>query len=356
MKKLEIIGLMSGTSLDGLDVAHVLFEHENNKWKFKLLKAETYSYSNDFYSTLTNSTSLNVPDFLMLDKRIGRVFAEMVNDFIAKNNIERKNINAIASHGHTTFHQPQNGFTSQIGCGDTLSFLTNIPVINDFRTKDVIAGGQGAPLVPIGDLLLFQNLADSFLNLGGIANISFEFDNKMTAFDICPANLPLNKLVTKLNLEFDKDGEIAKSGIVQEKLLDQLNQLSFYTQTSPKSLGTEWMESEFYPLIDFDSSIENNLKTIVEHEAFQIASVLNQNELKSVLITGGGAKNRYLIERLKHFFKGEIILPNKNIIEFKEAIIFAFLGALYLEKQTNCISSVTGASKNVIGGVYHIPN
>ena len=355
MRSYEIIGLMSGTSLDGLDIAHVLFELDNNKWKFKLLKAETYTYSNEFYTALSNSTSLNVPDFLMLDKRIGRVFAEMVNDFISKNNIERKNINAIASHGHTTFHQPQNGFTSQIGCGDTISFLTNIPVINDFRTKDVIAGGQGAPLVPIGDLLLFKNLAESFLNLGGIANISFETNGVMTAFDICPANLPLNKLVAKLNLEFDKDGKIARSGTVQENLFDQLNQLSFYTQTSPKSLGTEWMESEFYPIIDFDSSIENNLKTIVEHEAFQIASVLNQNELKSVLITGGGAKNSYLIERLKHFFKGEIILPNKDVIEFKEAIIFAFLGALYLEKQTNCISTVTGASKNVKGGVYHLP-
>ena len=356
MKKLEIIGLMSGTSMDGLDIAHVLFEQENNKWKFKLLKSKTYPYTTEFHNALSSATSLNVPEFLMLDKRIGKIFAEMVNDFISKNDIERKNISAIASHGHTTFHQPQNGFTSQIGCGDTLSFLTNIPVINDFRTKDVIAGGQGAPLVPIGDLLLFQNLAESFLNLGGIANISFEVNNTMSAFDICPANLPLNKLVAKLNLEFDQGGEIAKSGIVQEKLLKELNQLSFYSQTSPKSLGTEWMESEFYPLINFETSIENNLATIIEHEANQIASVLNQNSLKSVLITGGGAKNSYLIERLKHYFKGEIILPHKDVIEFKESIIFAFLGVLYLEKQTNCISSVTGASKNVIGGVYHIPN
>ena len=356
MKKFELIGLMSGTSLDGLDIAHVLFELNDNKWNFSLLKAKTYAYTTEFYNVLTNATSLNVPDFLMLDKRIGRVFAEMVNDFISKNDIDRKNINAIASHGHTTFHQPQNGFTAQIGCGDTLSFLTNIPVINDFRTKDVIAGGQGAPLVPIGDLLLFQNLAESFLNLGGIANISFEINNQMSAFDICPANLPLNKLVAKLNLEYDQDGEIAKSGIVQEKLLEELNQLSFYSQVSPKSLGTEWMESDFYPLINFDDSIENNLATIIEHEAYQIASVLNKNTLKSVLITGGGAKNTYLIERLKHYFKGKIILPSKEVIEFKEAIIFAFLGALYLEKQANCISSVTGASKNVIGGVYHIPN
>ncbi len=353
---MEVIGLMSGTSMDGLDIAHVLFELENNVWKFNLVNAETYSYTEVFYNELQNATSLNVPDFLMLDKKIGKIFGEMVNDFISKYAIERKNISAIASHGHTTFHQPQNGFTSQIGCGDTISFLTNIPVINDFRTKDVIAGGQGAPLVPIGDLLLFQNLADSFLNLGGIANISFQQDNKMTAFDICPANLPLNKLVAQLNLEFDKDGEIAKSGMVQEDLLEKFNQLSFYGQDAPKSLGTEWLESQFYPLLNFDSSIENNLATIIEHEAIQIASILNKNDLKSVLITGGGAKNAYLIERLKHYFKGEVIIPSKDVIEFKEAIIFAFLGALYLEKQSNCISSVTGASKNVIGGVYHIPN
>jgi len=357
MRNYEIIGLMSGTSMDGLDIAHLKFElNPENKWDFTLINSETAEYSSEFLKKLSNATQLNVPDFLQLDKEIGKVFGEMVNNFIVKNNIDTTLINAIASHGHTTFHQPENGFTSQIGCGSTIAFITNIPVINDFRTKDVIAGGQGAPLVPIGDLLLFQNQADSFLNLGGIANISFLKDTKMIAFDICPANLPLNKLVVNLGFTYDKNGEIAEKGKVELDLLKQLNALPYYTQNYPKSLGTEWLETYFNPLIHFDSNIENTLATVVEHEAIQIANVLNENNLTSVFITGGGAKNSFIIKRIKFYFKGEIIIPSTNSIDFKEAIIFAFLGALYLEKTPNTISSVTGAYRNVVGGVYHIPN
>lgn len=356
MRKSEIIGLMSGTSMDGLDIAHVEFEMNNqNQWTFKLLHAETLSYSPSFISELNKAKTINVPEFLILDKRIGSVFGEMVNKFIEKNNIDKSKIIAIASHGHTTYHQPERGFTSQIGCGDTLSFITKIPVINDFRTKDVVAGGQGAPLVPIGDLLLFQTLAESFLNLGGIANISYKLNGRMIAFDICPANLPLNKLVSKLGYTYDKDGVISKSGIINENLLVKLNNLNFYSQLPPKSLGTEWLEQHFNPLINFNSEIENNLATIIEHEAYQISKVLNSNKLKSVMITGGGANNCYLIDRIKHYFDGDIVIPSENIIEFKEAIIFAFLGQLYLNRLENTLSSVTGASRNVIGGVYHIP-
>lgn len=357
MKKYEIIGLMSGTSMDGLDIVHVRFhEKTTENWEYELLSAETFPYSDEIITQLSAATQLNIPKFLQLDKVLGHLFGEMVNQFIKKNKIEKTSIDAIASHGHTTFHQPHNGFTSQIGCGSSLSFITGINVINDFRTKDVIAGGQGAPLVPIGDLLLFNSLAESFLNIGGIANISFVKDNKMVAFDICPGNLPLNKLAINKGMAYDKNGELASAGEINFFLLDLLNSLEYYSQDYPKSLGTEWIELHFYPLIKFDKDIENNLRTVIEHEASQIANTLNQNNLKSVLISGGGAKNNFFIDRIKHYYKGEVIIPSEQIVDFKEAIIFSLLGARYLANKTNTISSVTGAERNVIGGVLHIPN
>lgn len=357
MRKYEIIGLMSGTSMDGLDIVHVRFDqNDSNNWSFELLHAETINYDDELVSLLSTATQLNVPHFLQLDKRLGKVFGEMVNTFIQKNKIKKSDIDAIASHGHTTHHQPHLGFTSQIGCGATLSFITELPVINDFRTKDVIAGGQGAPLVPIGDLLLFNSQADSFLNIGGIANISFIQNGEMIAYDICPGNLPLNKLAVSKGMTYDKNGELAASGEINFFLLDLLNSLEFYSETNPKSLGTEWLELHFYPLIKFDKDIENNLRTVIEHEASQLANALNQNNLKSVFMTGGGVKNKFFIDRIKHYYKGEIIIPSEEIIDFKEAIIFALLGALYLAKETNTIATVTGASKNVIGGVLHLPD
>ena len=357
MRNYELIGLMSGTSMDGLDLVHVQFEiNELNEWNYRLLAAETIPYPQEIIDQLTQCTQLNVPLFLQLDKQIGSIFGEMVNSFIQKNKIEKSTIDAIASHGHTTFHQPDNGFTCQIGCGSSISYITDIPVINDFRSKDVIAGGQGAPLVPKGDLLLFNSLADSFLNIGGIANISFSKDDKMYAYDISPGNLPLNKLALSKGMTYDKNGELASSGEINFFLLDLLNSLEYYAQPSPKSLGTEWLTQNFYPLIKFDRDIENNLRTIIEHEAIQISNALNNNNLKSVFITGGGAKNKFLIERIKHYYKGEIIIPSDQIIDFKEAIIFALLGALYLAEETNTLASVTGASQNVRGGVLHVPN
>lgn len=357
MRNYELIGLMSGTSMDGLDLVHVQFDiNELNEWNYRLLAAETIPYPQEIIDQLTHCTELNVPLFLQLDKQMGSIFGEMVNSFIQKNKIEKSTIDAIASHGHTTFHQPDNGFTCQIGCGSSISYITDIPVINDFRSKDVIAGGQGAPLVPKGDLLLFNSLADSFLNIGGIANISFSKDDKMYAYDISPGNLPLNKLALSKGMTYDKNGELASSGEINFFLLDLLNSLEYYAQPSPKSLGTEWLTQNFYPLIKFDRDIENNLRTIIEHEAIQISNTLNNNNLKSVFITGGGAKNKFLIERIKHYYKGEIIIPSDQIIDFKEAIIFALLGALYLSEETNTLASVTGASQNVRGGVLHVPN
>jgi anhydro-N-acetylmuramic acid kinase len=354
MTELEIIGLMSGTSLDGLDVAHVQFINFGNQKEFKLLNYKTFHYESEFINELQSAPNLSIVELLKLDKKIGKEFAQCVNEFINEFQIERKNIDAIASHGQTILHQPANGFTLQIGCGSTIAFHTQLPVINDFRTMDVVAGGQGAPLVPVGDFDLFSSEADSFLNLGGFANISLKNNGKIVAFDICPANLPFNELVKNIGLNYDKDGEIARKGLVNNDLLIKLNELGYYSKSAPKSLGTEWLVKYFYPILNsYNLTIEDKLATVSEHLAHQIANVISKNNLRKVLATGGGVKNSFLIERIQSLTENALQFPEESVSDFKEAIIFAYLGALFLWDKPNCVSSVTGAKTNVIGGCLH---
>ena len=353
--KLQIIGLMSGTSLDGLDIAYSSFKFQDNQVEFKLLNCETTSYDAKLLAEINKYYSLSVPEMLILDKKIGRFYAEKVNEFIEKNKLEKNLIDVIACHGQTIFHQPNKGFTYQIGCGSTLAYHTGIKVVNDFRTRDVIAGGQGAPLVPIGDFNLFSKQAESFLNIGGFTNISFKKENEIRAFDICPGNLPLNLLANKLGFAFDRNGEIAKTGKIISELLQKLNSIEFYQMYPPKSLGTEWLEDQFYKFLVAEFEPKDLLRTIVEHLAIQISTVFKNEKLASVLITGGGAKNNFLIERIKDNFDGQIIIPELKIIDFKEAIVFAYLGALYLRNEPTTLTSVTGAERQVCSGVLHIP-
>lgn len=355
MSTQEIIGLMSGTSLDGLDIVHIQFVTDKQEIKFELKNYTNIPYPEEIVQELQSVHQLGIQSIYLLDKKIGKFYADCINLFIKNKNIDRKNIELIASHGQTIFHQPKLGYTVQIGCGDTIAFHTGIKVVNDFRTKDVIAGGQGAPLVPIGDFDLFGNKADAFLNIGGFTNISYKKNSEIIAFDICPGNLPLNKLVQTKGLTYDDKGDLAKSGEINFFLFDLLNKLPYYEALPPKSLGTEWLEEQFYPMLKFDNEIENNLRTVVEHLSLQIANVLNNEHLSSVFISGGGALNLFLIERIKHYYKGEIIIPSREIIEFKEAIIFAYLGFLYHKNMPNNVPSVTGACKKVVGGVLHTP-
>jgi anhydro-N-acetylmuramic acid kinase len=351
--KMEILGLMSGTSLDGLDVAHVTFEFEGDKIRFELHHAHTFTIDNALLEKLHQATKMSTEQLFILDKELGMYFAKCVRQFMDNHHLDNGQIDAIASHGQTIFHQPQNGFTLQIACGSTIAFQTGIPVINDFRTLDVIASGQGAPLVPIGDFELFSAEAESFLNLGGFANISFKKNNMIQAFDIAPANLPSNLLMQQIGELFDRNGEKARSGKINESLLEALNYIPFYSNKGPKSLGTEWLHQEYMPLFDHTDSLENLLRTHVEHVAIQVAKILNDERLTSVYITGGGAKNSFFIERLSHYFKGKCVIPSKLIIDFKEAIVFAFLGARYLRGESTNVPSVTGASTNLCTGVYH---
>ena len=350
-----MIGLMSGTSLDGLDIVLVQFDCIQGQNTFKLKQARTVPYPAQLKTKIENAESLNHADFHMLNKTIGSFFGDAINQFIKDHDINKNNIAAIASHGQTILHQPENGFTLQIGCGSTIAYTTGINVINDFRNLDVISGGQGAPLVPVGDFDLFQDKADAFLNIGGFCNISFKQNNSIIAFDICPGNLPLNYFANKMGLEYDHNGIHSKKGTQDPILLETLNSIGFYQQKYPKSLGTEWLIEYFYPLIPKDNTNENILKTISVHIAQQIANILNENQLNSVFITGGGAKNKHLIELIAHLYKGQVIAPDEEIIDFKEALIFAYLGYKYLIKETNNIPSVTGAKRALSMGVLHTP-
>lgn len=351
----KIIGLMSGTSIDGVDLCCVNFDRIEDGWNFQVKCAETFPYPTGLFAKLKDAMYLSGLDLFLLDKEIGDYFGDKINLFITSHDLIKDEIDAIASHGHTVFHQPEKGLTVQIGCGETIAFKTGIKTINDFRKKDVLNGGQGAPLVPIGDKLLFSSFADSFLNIGGFANFSkLSKDGGITAYDICPANILINYLTRQLGLEFDRDGEIARQNSIDENLLKKLNGLDIYSSNDKKSLSFEFIEQEMVEIINSsNTSVESKISTLTNHAAFQIAKQLNENKCERAYITGGGAKNKYLVKQIKLLFNGEIIIPNEQIIDFKEALIFAFLGLLNLEGIPNCVPSVTGAKKAVIGGVVH---
>lgn len=347
----NVIGVMSGTSLDGIDLVYVRFKYDTS-WDFTIIHGETVGYESHWYNTLKNLVTYAKDALHTIDMEYTKYLAEVISDFINKHQIS--NIDAVCSHGHTALHQPHHKLTYQIGNQHLLAEILNTTVVCDFRVQDVELGGQGAPLVPIGDQLLFPEY-DFCLNLGGFANTSTTINNSRIAFDICPVNIVLNHYVKSLGMDYDDSGQIAKSGHNHQELLDALNALEFYKQDYPKSLGLEWVKTDVLPLIGgYDLQTKDILRTFVEHIAIQIANVFNQKVEASVLVTGGGSYNTFLIDRIKTHTSHQIILPSETIIEFKEALIFGFLGVLKLREETNCLMSVTGASKDHSSGrIYH---
>lgn len=341
------IGLMSGTSLDGLDICFAKFQKENAIWKFDILQAETLPYSLLWEEKLKDSIHITSEDLLALNSEYGYYLGEKVSQFIAKHCLQE--IDLIASHGHTVFHQPKLRFTLQIGDGRGIKILNNIPVVYDFRSQDVLMGGNGAPLVPIGDELLFSEF-DACLNIGGFSNISTRHEGKRIAFDICPVNIVLNKYTEVLQKKFDEDGNFARNGKVNEMILKSLNALPFYKENHPKSLGIEWVNQNIIPLLENETR-ENILATFTEHAADQIAKIFNHYHFKNVLFTGGGTYNSYLIERIKNKSSTEIIIPEPKLIDFKEALIFGFMGVLRMNNEVNVLSSATGSSADHSSGL-----
>ncbi|TDQ24115.1 anhydro-N-acetylmuramic acid kinase [Tenacibaculum caenipelagi] len=339
------IGLMSGTSLDGIDLAYIKMNRYSYN-DFEILKADTIPYSSEWKKKLQEAITYKKEDLFILDVVYGEFLGKILNNFIKTHMIV--NLDFIASHGHTVLHQPDNGITLQIGNGQVIADITKQKVVCDFRTQDVQLGGQGAPLVPIGDKLLFSNY-DYCLNLGGFANVSYEKNSQRVAFDICPVNIVLNHYTRKIGVEYDDKGKIASEGKINTELLEHLNNLSFYKEIPPKSLGLEWVQENIFPLIDrYETDIPTILKTFIEHVAKQIGSLINKDS--SILVTGGGAFNTFLMSRIEYYAETIIKQVSKELINYKEALVFAFLGLLRVENQVNCLKSVTGASKDHSSG------
>ena len=345
----NIIGLMSGTSGDGLDIAYCHFK-KSTDWSFQIVKAETLPFPEKLGKDLSNSHLMSALDLSILDVAFGKWMGEVTNDFVLKYQID---VQAIASHGHTVFHQPQKGLSLQIGNGWAMHVASGLPVINDFRMLDVQLGGQGAPLVPIGDELLFSDF-DYCINLGGIANISMNVSGQRRAFDICPFNLLLNHYAKSQGQPYDQGGGLARSGKVIPQMLDKLNAIPYYKIDGAKSLGREDVE-EFFQIIDSGKFIDpkDKLRTIVEHSIFQIKSIIKKEG--KLLLTGGGAFNTFFVEQLKKALGESIVIPetDSTLINFKEALIFAFLGVQRMRKENNSLASVTGANQDSCGGILY---
>lgn len=345
----NVIGLMSGTSLDGIDLAHIHFYKTEDRWSFKVLETETFPYTLDWLSRLQNAVNYSKTELEKLNEDYTEVLGNCILTFIQKNKIQH--LDAVCSHGHTILHQPQNGITLQIGNLPKIAQIVNETVVCDFRIQDVALGGQGAPLVPIGDRILFKEY-DYCMNLGGFSNVSFETNQQRIAFDISPVNTVLNYYANKLGLPFDDKGAISKTGKLNTLLLEELNQLDYYSLPFPKSLGVEFVNEIVLPLIESHPiSIEDKMHTFTTHIAVQIKNALPIED-KNILITGGGAYNDFLIESIQKVLPQlTVIIPESKILEYKEAIIFALLGVLRLKNEINCLASVTGAKKDHSSGI-----
>lgn len=349
-ERYNIIGLMSGSSLDGIDMVDVDFWNDGD-WRFKIIAKDSFEYDAGWKKLLSEAYYMSPDELRDLDVRYGELLGEVTRSFIGMHNLKPE---IVASHGHTIFHRPQERYTLQIGDGQALADTCGVVVINDFRTEDVLKGGQGAPLVPIGDKLLFSDYP-LCLNIGGIANVSYDIDGQRIAYDICIANQALNHLagLADSDAQFDRDGLIARSGVIDNQLLEKLNAHQYFRQKPPKSLGREFFEENIKPLFAQASqriSTQDILATFVEHIAIQIGRSIESQTVGKMLITGGGAKNKFLVERIQANTRHEIVIPDNDIIDYKEALIFAFLGLLRKRNEINVLRSVTGADSDSCSG------
>jgi anhydro-N-acetylmuramic acid kinase len=372
----KVIGLMSGSSLDGLDIAYVQLQENAGKWEFSFVNTACYPYSPEWKKRLAGATGLPAADYQILHTDFGRYLGEQVNRFIADNQLFYK-VQLITSHGHTTFHMPERKMTAQLGEGAALAATTGINVVSDLRAMDLALGGQGAPIVPIGEKGLLREYR-LFLNLGGIANISAHTGSgKSVAFDVCPANRVLDLLAAREGMAYDKGGALSATGQVKEELLGRLNALPYYRQAYPKSLANDFGTDIVYPMImDSGAGVADALRTYTEHIAVQIRDAIGSvgvggaasasgsggsggpgQEGSRILVTGGGAYNHFLVGRLQELLKSirvELVVPEKELIEYKEALIMAFMGVLRWREENTVLASVTGASRDSIGGAVWI--
>jgi anhydro-N-acetylmuramic acid kinase len=362
MKTYRVIGLMSGSSLDGVDIALCRLEENNGQWRYEIEKAECIPYPPKWRLRLQSLVLQNAVTYLKTDSFYGHYLGEVTRKFMQDQMLDGK-IDFIASHGQTIFHQPENQMTSQIGDGAAICAETGYPVICNFRTTDVALGGQGTPMAPTADQLLFSDFKFC-LNLGGIANLSCKLDNKIIGFDICGVNMVLNSLAGEIDLDMDKDGIIARSGSVHHELLNELNAQWYYEKPYPKSIGGGWVTKIFLPTFrKYRIQVEDKLRTAVEHIALQISKdiknvyaseYLSKEESHSMLVTGGGAFNKFLLERINAHSPVMVVVPDPMTIKFKECLLTSLMGALRYRGEVNMLSSVTGATADSCGGEIYL--
>jgi len=340
--------------MDGVDLACCEFSYVDTGWSYEFLAADTLPYPPPIKKKLVSACNWPANEIEELNNELGRFYAELLNDF---HSFHKLSPDLISSHGHTILHEPEKGITLQAGHGGIIAEMTGITVVNDFRSADVAQGGQGAPLVPVGDKFLFGDY-DTCLNLGGFANISFDnIYGQRIAYDLCPANMALNWIAGLRGLEFDKGGAMAKQGKVVPELLLSLNSLDYYRVNPPKSLGREWFLERILPLIDDQHMAAHDLMaTMVEHIVQQLDQGIKAAESNLVLVTGGGALNQTLMERFKSYTSAQVEIPGIQLVQFKEALVFAFLGLLRFRVEINCLSSVTGGKQDLSTGTIFRPN
>lgn len=350
------VGLMSGTSGDGLDLAVCGFTDWGEKWAYQIQKATTLPYPEAWQQKLSMAHELSGHDLALLDLEFGKYCGCQVLDFLA--DVDEKPL-LIASHGHTIFHQPDLGLTKQIGHGAAMAAVAGLPVVSDFRVADVALGGQGAPLVPVGDQLLFGEFSFC-LNLGGIANLSTRQDGAVLAYDVCACNMALNALAQRLDQDYDAFGALAASGRCLPELLQTLDDHAFFAQPAPKSLGREWvMGSWMEALRQSDAPVPDLLHTVCEHIAGQLGNAVRSFDAPKhsrVLVTGGGAFNRWLMQRIRlQTPEVDWVVADDQLVAFKEALIFALLGLLRWLERPNVLASATGSAKDHSAGMVALP-
>ncbi len=349
------IGLMSGSSLDGLDIAYCHFDIKNDQIKWEILEAETLAYDEKWQLRLSELPNQSALHFAKTHTYYGHYTGELVNQFLTKHNIDP---DFIASHGHTIYHYPNKLFTCQIGDGAAIAAKTGLPVICDFRSHDVALEGEGTPLAPTIDKYLFPEYR-FLLNLGGIANITYQLKGEQIAFDITPCNQVLNSLSELLGLEYDHNGENAAKGELIVPLYNFLNQYPFYKREHPKSLDNQDIKTKYLAkVLSYEASIQDKLHTgckVFGHQIAQSILALQPNEDDKLLITGGGAYNSFLLQCLSDELKEKLIIvkPSNQIIEYKEALLMALLGVLRVENKENCFAQITKAQSNSIGGAIY---
>ncbi len=350
----HVIGTMSGSSLDGLDIAYVEIWDVAGQWEYTIHQAATATYTQEWVEKLRNFEHLSAREYAQLDSDLGYYMGELILDFIQKNDLTHK-IHFVCSHGHTSFHEPQQGYTAQIGSGANIASIVNKPTIDNLRQMDVAYGGQGAPIVPLAEKLLFSDYT-LFLNIGGITNLSVHKpDGSITAYDITAANRVLNLLTNKMGLDYDDQGQISTRGTVQQAELDQLNAQDYFSAPYPKSLANQYGTDVLFPIVDAISEVPDALATYTEHIAMQLHESLSSHEIKNqkMLITGGGAYNRYLVERIADRLQPlgiEIEIPDAQTIEYKEALAMALLGVLRWREEPTVLDSYSGATQPSVGG------